>query len=229
MLKQTLGLVGLTLSLSANAVIVNTLGGIDYQWLELSHTKGLSRNQVEARLSDVNDELYGYQYASRAQVEALFWSYATWSGGSRYTTRNAAVDGVTALIDDFGANSQHSIGFSITVRTHEGFTVQYDHVTQIQAIYGLQAEYVDGRTPVALLQNIALGGPEAPVIATRQDEFSGWDATAELIRTMDPVYPQNTVSSFLIYSPAAVPVPAAGWLFMSALVGLAGKKRLSRR
>jgi hypothetical protein len=27
----------------------------------------------------------------------------------------------------------------------------------------------------------------------------------------------------------AVPVPAAGWLFMSALIGLMGKKRLSRR
>lgn len=29
--------------------------------------------------------------------------------------------------------------------------------------------------------------------------------------------------------PTAVPVPAAGWLFVSALLGLAGKKRLSRR
>jgi hypothetical protein len=28
---------------------------------------------------------------------------------------------------------------------------------------------------------------------------------------------------------AAVPIPAAGWLFMSALIGLMGKKRLSRR
>ena len=27
---------------------------------------------------------------------------------------------------------------------------------------------------------------------------------------------------------AAVPIPAAGWLFMSALIGLVGKKRLSR-
>ena len=41
MLKTTLALVGLTLSLSANAVIVNTLGGVNYQWLELSHTLGL--------------------------------------------------------------------------------------------------------------------------------------------------------------------------------------------
>jgi len=29
--------------------------------------------------------------------------------------------------------------------------------------------------------------------------------------------------------PSVVPIPAAGWLFMSALIGLIGKKRLSRR
>ena len=52
MLKKTLALLGLTLSLSANAVIVNTLGGKEYQWLELSHTQGLSRTQVELRLQD---------------------------------------------------------------------------------------------------------------------------------------------------------------------------------
>lgn len=35
---------------------------------------------------------------------------------------------------------------------------------------------------------------------------------------------------FVLTSGASeVPVPAAGWLFMSALIGLAGKKRLSRR
>lgn len=40
-----------------------------------------------------------------------------------------------------------------------------------------------------------------------------------------------TLTNVQVYgeSFSEVPVPAAGWLFMSALVGLAGKKRLSRR
>ena len=36
------------------------------------------------------------------------------------------------------------------------------------------------------------------------------------------------LGSYLV-APSAVPVPAAGWLFMTALVGLVGKKRLARR
>lgn len=39
-------------------------------------------------------------------------------------------------------------------------------------------------------------------------------------------YRWATVGSFLV---AEVPIPAAGWLFISALAGLVGKKRLSRR
>jgi hypothetical protein len=41
---------------------------------------------------------------------------------------------------------------------------------------------------------------------------------------------EPTLWAFATVAPVtAVPVPAAGWLFMSALIGLMGKKRLSRR
>jgi hypothetical protein len=39
----------------------------------------------------------------------------------------------------------------------------------------------------------------------------------------------GSVKTYAVVSVAAVPLPAAGWLFMSALIGLVGKKRLSRR
>lgn len=39
----------------------------------------------------------------------------------------------------------------------------------------------------------------------------------------------NPNGVYVVWSTTAVPVPAAGWLFISALVGLVGKKRLSRR
>jgi hypothetical protein len=54
MLKQTLALAGLTLSLSANAVVQNTLNGIDYEWLELTETQGLSRDQVCGATNTIN-------------------------------------------------------------------------------------------------------------------------------------------------------------------------------
>jgi hypothetical protein len=43
-------------------------------------------------------------------------------------------------------------------------------------------------------------------------------------------YHNSGRQAFVLTSGASeVPVPAAGWLFMSALIGLAGKKQLSRR
>ena len=50
--KQTLVATTLVLSSNAHAVVVNTLNGIDYEWLELTETAGLSRDQVEAMLID---------------------------------------------------------------------------------------------------------------------------------------------------------------------------------
>ncbi|MFT6275130.1 MAG: hypothetical protein ACJAZ0_001223 [Halioglobus sp.] len=42
--------------------------------------------------------------------------------------------------------------------------------------------------------------------------------------------PHNETFTWAVAAPVAeVPLPAAGWLFMSALIGLMGKKRLSRR
>ena len=49
-------------SFNANAVIYNTLNGIDYAWLELTETYYMSRQQVEARLAarclDLRDSGY---------------------------------------------------------------------------------------------------------------------------------------------------------------------------
>jgi hypothetical protein len=55
-----------TVSINANAVVVNTLNGVHYEWLELTETAGMSRNLVEQHLSDVNSTLHGYEYTSRA-------------------------------------------------------------------------------------------------------------------------------------------------------------------
>jgi len=40
------------LSFNANAVVLNTLNGIDYEWLELTATVGINRNDVQAQICD---------------------------------------------------------------------------------------------------------------------------------------------------------------------------------
>ena len=76
-------------SINANAVVINTLNGVDYEWLELTATAGMSRLDVEVQLSDVTSALYGYEYASRALVEDLLLSYSSWdrTSGSHHRRR----------------------------------------------------------------------------------------------------------------------------------------------
>lgn len=46
---------------NANASVINTIKNVDYQWLELSPTIGLSRDQVEAQIAAAveGDILFG--------------------------------------------------------------------------------------------------------------------------------------------------------------------------
>jgi hypothetical protein len=75
------------------------------------------------------------------------------------------------------------------------------------------------------------GAPYAALFAVEEVDFFGG---AEAV-TMDGFLTLVSGSGGMSWAYAqpspvtAVPVPAAGWLFMSALIGLMGKKRLSRR
>lgn len=220
MLKQTLALVGLTLSVSANAVIVNTLGGVDYQWLELTHTQGESRDQVEARMLDAADVVYGYQYATRSQVEQLFLSYASWDGLNGYHGAAATVAGINALVEQFGATYINaSPGSSIRSTVDIGDVTSSNSYKSIDAYYGTRSECA-GWTCHAFVQ--ARDGA-----AWIHGDY-GYDPDTNSVGLTQPHLVYTSYASFLV-APAAVPVPAAGWLFMTALVGLVGKKRLARR
>jgi hypothetical protein len=57
----------------------------------------------------------------------------------------------------------------------------------------------------------------------------GWNADDVALTTFDQGPLGTLRDSQFLFHPAEVPLPAAGWLFISALAGLAGKKRLSRQ
>jgi hypothetical protein len=115
-------------SINANAVVVNTLNGVDYEWLELTATAGISRLDVEAQLSDVNSALYGYEYASRALVEDLLLSYSSWDRTSGSHVDSAVITGGENYLDDFG-RTYYDPGDGVTdpvPRVVDGDPVDYD-------------------------------------------------------------------------------------------------------
>ena len=222
MLKQTLALVGLTFSISVNAVIVNTLNGVDYQWLELSHTLGQSRTQIEQRLLDSEDPLYGYQYASRKQVSLLFKSYANVFGVSGWYGNPDAVAGVAALFADFGYTHQSVISWPTSYTTVDGYDVQASNLSDV--MYVLHGEpWECGSTNYSCRAEITHRGT-----MFYYNTSWGWISGAPGYQSIRNSYAHPSVASFLV-APSAIPVPAAGWLFMTALVSLVGKKWLSCR
>ena len=104
-IKCTITAIALVLSTNVNATIINTLNGITYEWMEISATLNMTRDQVEAQLTDVNSELYGYEYASRGLVEELLLSYSSWDGLSGWHGDTNVVTGIESFITDFGITS----------------------------------------------------------------------------------------------------------------------------
>ena len=212
----------LMFSTCVNASVINTLSGIQYEWLELnpSDAFSLSRNAVESELANTTSNLYGYQYASRSLVEQLFTSYAIWDpeigSDEGYSYNSDIITGISNLFNDFG-----------TTRTN-----------RIDAYYGATGECGTDTTCVARLE-LSRGEGGARVY---QSKAYGWDSAYGSVETIDklgdfdesPFY-----SSFLVRQayqesdpqlpggrdPAVVPLPAAAWLFGSALLGFFGFSR----
>ena len=142
----------LLLSMSANASIIRTLNGVSYEWLEVTATQGISRPDVQTQIDAATsgDQLYGYEYASRALVEALFSSYFTpdtltgWHGNSNATA------GINAMIVDFGATKSFEIALDfdnyphIVVDSTDRVFANPGSNAAIFAIYGLDAECNNG-------------------------------------------------------------------------------------
>ena len=205
----------LILSTSVNgSVITNEIAGQQYDWLSIDTTLGISRNSVEAMLLDSTSAVYGYQYASRSLLASLFSSYASWDGVNDYHSDPAVVLGISNLFNDFGLSESTS------------------RSDAIYAYYGL-----DGQCSAdisfscsALLETFYLSTGDM----TLQDATFGWDPnnSQAAIASKSGLFDNAPLfSSFLVKQssiaplPSTVPVPAAAWLFGSALLGFFGFSR----
>ncbi len=210
----------LALSTSVNAVVINTLNGVDYEWLKLTETQGLSRAQVELRLADSNDALYGYQYASRKLIEDLFLSYAPWDGLSYWHGDSNSINGVVNLLDDFGVTyTEPADGVIKDLLLVDFSTVYYDGYSLAFGWYGETDECGTGKTCYTSSERTydINGVPNAVYMGRNQ----GYDSLATGIAKIDISTAHAKTGSFL-YRPAVVPVPATFWLFGSGLLGLIG-------
>ena len=210
------------LSVQANATVIRTLDGVTYEWLEMSQTINMSREQVEAQLVDPTSNIFGYQYASRAQVESLLLSYMPWDGISGNHGDPVAISGALALHNEFGITEFTSLSSTVSRDTVDGYSVQYNSFAYIDAMYGVGTECTRSFGTITIgpscrAQITVRFAPDGTAVEVDQSERRGFDASYLYPDAING--PSDSLGSFLVRS-TVVPVPAALWLFCSALGAL---------
>lgn len=238
MIKQTLALVGLILSISGNAAIESldssfgtdtitrdTDTGLD--WLDVTVTRGLSYNQVTAQMG-AGGIYEGWRYATMAELDTLIsnFGYTAVKQNCPYTSlhcdSNNNVGGQGELIE------------SIIRTLGDTQDAYWDSVSAPDDISPLGAGYTAG---ILGSQQGQTGFYDLALILDMQRTIDRTN-TAEGLDSPDEVntynssrsgtYSKLSTGSFLVAT-TAVPIPAAGWLFLTALLVLAGKKLPSHR
>lgn len=215
-------------SFNASAVVLNTLNGVDYEWLELTETAGMSRVQVEYQLNDINSPLYGYQYASRSLIEALFLSYTSWDGLNGWHSADSTVNGILAHQNDFGITRTNiGTGTALYFTTiDEGISAEIDGSIDTKGYYGSAGECVGaGPTDDTCVSDMTtffdlLGNPTMSL----QSQWAGWSATLEPGVTVSTQV-DASIGSYLVRITSPIPTPPAIWLFGSGLLGLISMAR----
>lgn len=219
-----------------NASVITTLNGTSYEWYEVSNTAGLSRTQVEAMLLDSNSDVYGYEYASRLLLEDLFLSYSSWDGVDGWHGDAGVVTGITGLMTDFGGATYTYAGTGVnkSARTVDGYTANYDGYQSLNALYGGASECGDSNYTCIASLHIYYDAVGNSAMAL-QDKYRGWDSNYSNPYLHFSDRANDTVGSFLVraleekINVSTVPVPAAAWLFGSALLGFVGFSRRNKK
>lgn len=209
-------------SFNVNAVVVNTLNGVNYEWLELTVTEGMSRNSVEAQIASAapSDTLYGYEYASRSLVESLLLSYSSWDSRNGWHGAPTVAGGIANFLNDFGALVGHAHDDPI-LYTADGYTVSQDYHKYSYAFYGATGECLAN---VSCLLEVDMIESQGSATAAFQYSNLGWSAAATNAVTADVNMNSSGYGSLLVRT-ANVPIPASVWLFASGLLGLIGITR----
>lgn len=203
MLKKTLALASLTLSLSANAAIIDngtytTDTDTGFDWLDLTETAYNSFDDVTNRIGLFGDlHAGGWAFATGAQFDTLMENFGaasmTCSNGYQFcglsTANNNIVTSVLGLFGDISGGTKDVYGWIADIDPDTGY----------------------------------------PILARLYDNpANGNSATADAIYTFATALPSTSsfasTGAFLVRT-SEVPLPATAWLFLSALGGLGIIKR----
>jgi hypothetical protein len=227
MLKQSIALIGLTLSVSAHAAIIDlgsitrdTSTGLD--WLDVNQTLGQSYNQISAQLG-IGGAYEGYRYATVQEFDQLLVNF----GYTPHT--NNCPDGF-ANCDFYVSTGENRIPtFATMVETlggGEGGSGQ-DGVGLLGLTESASAGTGGYQVGLSVLSeylqySFIIDDYNGEII----EEWQEWTYSARHLSMSQDISGTTLphLGSFLV-APSAVPLPAAAWLFGSALLGLRVIKR----
>lgn len=229
MIKPSLWLAGLSMaaSVSASAAIID-LGNITrdtdtgLDWLDVTVTRGMAYNQVFPQTQSGVFE--GWRYATLAELDQLISNFG-------YVAVDSDCDG-PALHCDYSITGDSPIIEAIIATLGDTLLEYFD---EKQSFIDFPAAG-NGSTR-GLLAPLEPNGD--PISANIHDGEAIYRDTGEVYGDADDIvtsgaftvardFAYNGRGSFLVM-PSPVPLPAAGWLLISALLGLTGAKRFSQR
>jgi hypothetical protein len=211
----------LVLSTSANAAVLNTLNGTNYEWLEFSESAGQTPDALNLRFTDQNDVLFGYEIASRELVERLMLSYSSWDGVSGNHSALNVLSGMNNFFLDFGITDSGTLTDVINLNTVDGGYVDYKSYRRSVVFFGTATEC--GGLDRTCMASLLIGSDENGV-DTFASQFSNQAWESAFSDPMTTCSGCSTASTYVV-KVSAVPVPTATWLFGSGLIGLIGMAR----
>lgn len=222
MLKKIFALIGLTLSISANAASVsyngytldtdtNIVTDGELEWLQWDETVGLTRYQAQLAYGGDATGIYDWRVASNLEMASLFnaFNFGITFDTDENTEQEAFMDS-----PEYSEDTPHNMFIDLFGDTYAaaGYTFDYgDKVEQSQAIFGQDIDDDNEYNRAKVTDEYT--SPTGELIWSRAlldaDTFP-WNAA------------QNTLGVALVRNidTQVVPVPAAAWLFGSALLGL---------
>lgn len=210
--KSAIVIMALLLFGNANASVIRTINEVQYEWLELTETTGSHRQEIEVRLLDQNDVLFGYQYATRLQVEELLLTYVQYSSDGHYTSLEK-ISGIEGYLSDFGTTV--TMVDNSVLMTVDGGNVAIDGWYGSRALYGDKSECLE----ISCETNIRAFTDHGSTVSVELRGYQGFNSQYLRPLTQFTSDADTRIGSHLVRL-HVVPLPASFWLFVTGLIGL---------